>query len=83
MPITQVFLVFESTSGRVAVVARLASLGERFEGEEGEQESCGAGRERGAQGTCCSGSGLQPGTKGGSHEEPLLPESSTGFGGHV
>lgn len=50
MPIAQVFLVFESTSGRVAVVARLASLGERFQGKEGKEESCGAGREREAQG---------------------------------
>jgi len=66
-------------SGRAAVAAGLAPLGERSQGEEGEGEGCGAGRERGAQGTCCWAAGLQPGTKG---EGKLLPESSAGSQGH-
>lgn len=79
MPITQVFLVFESTSGRVAAVPMLAPLGERFQGEEGEWESWGG-----------AGSpeemllGQRVGTrhqKGGLFGEQLLPEGSTGFWG--
>lgn len=35
MQIAQVFPVFESTSGRVAALAGLASLEERFQGEKG------------------------------------------------
>lgn len=47
--IAQVLPVFESTSGRAAALAGLASLQERAQGEEGGWENCGVRREREAR----------------------------------
>lgn len=56
----------------MAALAGLASLEERFQGEKGGWGRREAGRERGARGTCCSGSWWQPSTKATSSRDQKM-----------
>lgn len=75
--IAQVFPVSESTSGRVAALAGLASQGEGFQGERGWWESCGARRERELRGQAARAPG------GNQAQKQLLQETRKYFGGQL